>query len=167
MKYLKIVQILQESEKETIDDLTKGVSIQLHLYSKDLKELCIKYENTPYLQQLPTVIPFDRSKVHPAFKENYLLSIALKSETHEINLHERKGADYPITLFYIHSPIEKFDTNYLFIILRFNCSYTELNPQWGKLLLKVLLASVDGIQYKGHISVKFIVIIYFSNVNNI
>ena len=159
-KELRLRRFKDSYESEVIEGLIKGGLIRLGLYFEALKELCIRYENTPYLKKLPAqkkiVTLLERGKVHPVFKENYVLSIALETETSEIDLLKKHGEDYPITLFYIESTTEKFDMEHLFIILRFNCSHAELSPQREKLSLKVTLTSVDSdTQYQGNIPVSF------------
>ena len=139
----------------------KGQFVRLHLYL-GVGELCIKYKDAPYLQKLPTgtmdlVTRRESSEVQAVSKENYVLSIALEAETHRISLEEKKGTEYPITLYYIHSTPEKLNNN-PFIILRFNCSSTDLflGQQQENLVLKVTLNSVDSDEhYQGTIPVRF------------
>ena len=164
---LKVKRVLnsKENENEAIEEVVKGSLIRLHLYFDTLKELCIRYENAPYLQKLPTkkkIISVEyKDKVYPVAKENFVFSIALEAESHAIDLRDNKGTVeeslYPITQFYIKSTIEKFDLEYPFSVLCFNCTPTQLFPKEPeRLSLKVTLASVDGsTHYEGHIPVSF------------
>ena len=87
-------------------EMVRRPLIQLRCLGFDvLNELCIKYEDTPYLQKLPTngsdeiITASDRSLVEPVSEYNHILSIALEVDTHKINLEEKIGNEYPITLY--------------------------------------------------------------------
>ena len=152
---------------KAIENLLTGALIKLHLRSESLieEELRIQYESKPYLTQLPTdkriVSVAEKNNVSPVSEGNYILSVLLEAETHEIDLCDKKTKKntsvHPITLFYIKSQIEKFAED-PFSVLCFNWSPTMIfvDKQREKLSLKLTLTALNSsIKYQGNIPVSF------------
>ena len=155
---IDITRSIQSQESKAIESLEKGKFVRLHLRFSSHKELCVKYEQQPYLQQLPAksriLTQSDRTKIEPVQTVNYVLSIVVEAGINTVDLTELKGGDYPITLYYIKSTTEKFNTDYPYSILMFNCPHSILSPQLEKLILRVSLHS-DVACYQGNIPVSF------------
>ena len=161
---IKPIYILDKQNNQEIENLQTKTVVRLHLQFEKTKELCIKYEDVPFLEKIPAgsrvIKAKEREKIKATFGANYVLSIGLETNEREINLDVKKVTDkgpvYPITLFYFKSAIEKFDMDYPYTVIRFNCCHTDLNPQREELSLKVTLATVDStISYQGSIPVSF------------
>lgn len=161
---IDIKRSFKSIEETAIESLETGKYIRLHLRFSGQKEFCIKYEQQPYLQQLPPkariLTQTERNQIVPVTTENYILSIALEAGNTTVDLTELKSGVHPITLYYINSTTEKFNTECPYSILSFNCPHTTLSAKREDLTLSISLKS-DTVSYKGNIPVSFKVTLSF------